>query len=170
MSMDISGLLGDKSGGRYISLLAVNNRHRPVEELADYVKRLRFEKGLSQREVEVKSGNRISKGYIGQIENREVLGHSVTPQKLQALAVGLGVSEDEIFAVARGKSLEPMTPTDFRSALDALGVSQIQSAGGLDLDNLTTEDQQEVVEMITALITQKLRRRQAGAGGKGKKR
>jgi transcriptional regulator with XRE-family HTH domain len=72
------------------------------EDLADYVKRVRHEKGLSQRDVEIKSGNGISKGYIGQIENREVLGQSVTPKKLQALAKGLEEPEDKLFAIARG--------------------------------------------------------------------
>src|SRR5919206_2156312 len=105
MSTGISPTLTVIAGGRFTSLSAVNNRQRQIEDLADYLRRVRNEKGMSQRDVEIKSGNRISKGYIGQIENREVLGHSVTPQKLQALAVGLGVSEDEVFAVARGKSL-----------------------------------------------------------------
>jgi transcriptional regulator with XRE-family HTH domain len=104
MSTGISPTLTVIAGGRFTSLSAVNNGHRQIEDLADYLRRVRNEKGMSQRDVEIKSGNRISKGYIGQIENREVLGHSVTPQKLQALAVGLGISEDEIFAVARGKS------------------------------------------------------------------
>ncbi|HEX6624046.1 MAG TPA: helix-turn-helix domain-containing protein [Pyrinomonadaceae bacterium] len=82
----------------------MNSRREQIEDLADYVRRVRYEKGLSQRDVEVRSGGGISKGYIGQIETREVLGHSVTPQKLQALAAGLGISEDELFAVARGVS------------------------------------------------------------------
>jgi transcriptional regulator with XRE-family HTH domain len=80
----------------------VSDERRHVEDLADFVKRMRHEKDLSQRDVELKSGGEISKGYIGQIENRDVLGDSVTPQKLKALAAGLSVSEDEIFAVARG--------------------------------------------------------------------
>lgn len=77
------------------------------EDLADYVRRIRQEKGLSVQEVENaarRAGLKISRSYVSQIENRYIL--SVTATKLQALAKGLGVSEDEIFAVARGKSPE----------------------------------------------------------------
>lgn len=75
------------------------------EELADYVRRIRQEKGLSVQEVENaarRAGFKISRSYVSQIENRYIL--SVTAAKLQALARGLGVSEDEVFDVARGKS------------------------------------------------------------------
>lgn len=110
MSTDILASLVEISGGRNTSLFAVNNGQKKLEDLADYVSRVRFEKDLSQRDVEIKSGHSISKGYIGQIENRTVLGRSVTPQKLQALAKGLGVSEDEVFDVARGvNAAEPST-------------------------------------------------------------
>jgi transcriptional regulator with XRE-family HTH domain len=123
MSTDISSKLKDISGGRYIRVSGMNNGRIPKEDLADYVKRARHENGLSQRDVEAKSSGGISKGYIGQIENREVLGLSVTPQKLRALAKGLGVSEDEIFAVARGKSLDQ---NGFRESEFALMYEDVQ--------------------------------------------
>lgn len=80
------------------------------EDLADYVRRIRAEKKLSLNDVTRQSGNLISRGYISQIENRYIV--SVTANKLQALAKGLGVSEDEIFAVARGK--DPEGNPDFK--------------------------------------------------------
>lgn len=80
------------------------------EDLADYVRRIRAEKKLSLNDVARQSGNLISRGYISQIENRYIV--SVTANKLQALAKGLGVSEDEIFAVARGK--DPEGNPDFK--------------------------------------------------------
>ncbi|MET0650202.1 MAG: helix-turn-helix transcriptional regulator, partial [Pyrinomonadaceae bacterium] len=92
--LDESSLSSDDGN---ISLSVVQTGRAIKEDLADYLRRIRNEKGLSLRDVEVKSGSKISKGYVGQIENRSVLGQSVTPQKLQALSVGLGVSEDEIF-------------------------------------------------------------------------
>lgn len=114
MSTDIINASSHIIDDRNLSLSVVSNRQTPVEDLADYIRRVRNEKGLSLRDVEIKSGLAISKGYIGQIENRIVLGHSVTPQKLQALSRGLGVSEDEIFAIARGKShREPEMPAEF---------------------------------------------------------
>lgn len=103
MSTNILDKTCDTLYDRYSSLLVVAARRAEVEDLADFVRRTRHEKSLSLRAVEIGSSGAISKGYVGQIENRTVLGHSVTPQKLSALAKGLGVSEDEIFAVARGK-------------------------------------------------------------------
>lgn len=89
---------------KYINLHAMENG---AEDFADYVRRLRSTKGLSLVEVEKRSGERISRGYVSQIENRHVLSTRVTPDKLRALAMGLGVAEDEVFARARGK-----TPSD----------------------------------------------------------
>jgi transcriptional regulator with XRE-family HTH domain len=73
------------------------------ESLADYVRRVRSEKNLSTPDVERQSGGRITDAYVSRIENGYV--KNVSPEKLQALAKGLGVPEDEIFAVARGKSV-----------------------------------------------------------------
>lgn len=148
MSTDISGLLVDISGGRYIRLSGVNNGRAEHEDLADFSKRVRHEKDLSQRDVEVKSGGGISKGYIGQIENRTVLGHSVTPQKLQALAKGLGVSDDEIFAVARGKSLSGAQAFDSEIAVLFNG-----------FDELTDEDKLELLATVKMLANEIQRRR-----------
>lgn len=161
MSTDIIPALTVITGGRFTSLSAVNNGHRQIEDLADYLRRVRNEKGVSQRDVEVKSGNRISKGYIGQIENREVLGHSVTPQKLQALAVGLGVSEDEIFAVARGKPLSQ--PEVFDSEI------YVMFRG---FDELSDEDKADLLGTIRMLAAEVQRRRprKAAQSGKGSKK
>lgn len=161
MSTGISPKLAVITGGRFTSLSAVNNGHRQTEDLADYLRRVRNEKGLSQRDVEIKSGNRISKGYIGQIENREVLGHSVTPQKLQALAIGLGVSEDEIFAVARGKSLA--APEAFDSEI------YVMFRG---FDELSDEDKADLLGTIRMLAAEVQRRRprKPPANGKSSKK
>ena len=72
------------------------------ETLADYVRRIRNEKNLSLRDVSLRSGGQIANSHISRIENGEAAGVSV--EKLRALAKGLGVLEEEIFAVARGKS------------------------------------------------------------------
>lgn len=79
-----------------------------IEDLAQYVRRVRTEKGLSTTDVENNSSRKISDAYVTQIENRRV--KNVSPEKLQALAKGLRVPEDEVFAVARGKALaDPST-------------------------------------------------------------
>lgn len=74
-----------------------------AETLADYVSRMRQEKRLSLNDVVRQSGNRIANSHVSRIENG--LTTNVTTDKLRALAKGLGVSEAEIFAVARGKSV-----------------------------------------------------------------
>lgn len=76
---------------------------RKAETLADYVRRVRKDKGLSTPDVERNSGNQITDGYVSQIENGYI--KNVSPEKLRALAKGLEVLEEEIFAVARGKSI-----------------------------------------------------------------
>jgi transcriptional regulator with XRE-family HTH domain len=73
------------------------------ETLADLVRRVRNEKRLSLREVSLRSGGEIANSHISRIENGE--STNLTTEKLQALAKGLGIPEEEIFAVARGKSV-----------------------------------------------------------------
>jgi transcriptional regulator with XRE-family HTH domain len=73
------------------------------ESLADYVRRVRGEKRLSLANVSQISGGQITRSHISRIENGELT--NVGLEKLRALAKGLGVPEDEVFAVARGKSV-----------------------------------------------------------------
>jgi transcriptional regulator with XRE-family HTH domain len=89
---------------KYSKHFVVPIEKKEIEDLADYVQRIRFDKDLSLRDVEKRSNGKITGAYINNIENRLVLGNSVTPKKLSALATGLGVSEEEVFAIARGKS------------------------------------------------------------------
>lgn len=76
------------------------------ESLADYVRRVRIhEKDLSLSEVERNAhaaGHEIAGSYVSRIENDLIA--NVSPEKLRALAAGLKVPEDEVFAIARGKS------------------------------------------------------------------
>lgn len=79
---------------------------KKLETLGDFVKRIRFEKNLTTTEVESRSrrGGKtgISNGYITQIENDPSINPSW--KKLQALALGLGISETELMNVAGGKA------------------------------------------------------------------
>jgi transcriptional regulator with XRE-family HTH domain len=136
------------------------------ETLSDYVRRVISEKGLNYREVSRRSGGVISHATVGDIVNG--VSKDVRTATLSALARGLGVSEDEIFAIARGKKLEPMSPKDFYSALEALGVEQFHAYGGVA--NLTAEDQQEIIAMIEAMIEQKLKRKQSAQKSQGARR
>jgi transcriptional regulator with XRE-family HTH domain len=86
-----------------------------IESLADYVRRVRSEKRYSLPEVERRSGGLISNAYVSRIENGQAV--NPTPEKLKALAKGLGVSEEEIFNVARGKRVPTPTLNDEIRAL-----------------------------------------------------
>ena len=73
----------------------------PITSLADYVRRIRNEKDLSLAQVSAQSHGRIGKTHINRIENGTVNRVSLT--KLRALALGLGIPEDDLIAVAQGK-------------------------------------------------------------------
>lgn len=66
--------------------------------LSNYVRRVMKEKGLTQRDVEARSGDKITDGYVADI----LRGASKNPsvEKLVALAHGIGVDPHELFAVA----------------------------------------------------------------------
>jgi transcriptional regulator with XRE-family HTH domain len=73
-------------------------------KLNDYVQRVMRDKSLGLKDVERNSHGRISHGYVSDILTEKTTNPSVG--KLKALALGLGVSEDEIFRVARGLPIE----------------------------------------------------------------
>lgn len=74
------------------------------ETLAQYVTRVIKEKDLTHQEVRKLARGKITDGYVRGIMTGKARNPSV--DKLKALALGLGVSEDEIFKVARGLPLE----------------------------------------------------------------
>src|SRR6267378_2477645 len=93
----------DRTTKRLGNLLNVDaQKHRGVaNSLPDYVRRVRHERNLSLATVSARSGGRIGKTHINRIENGLI--KSVSLGKLRALALGLGVPEDEVVAVAQGK-------------------------------------------------------------------
>jgi transcriptional regulator with XRE-family HTH domain len=160
MSTIILGNTHKIVGDRYNRLFDVNTSQLPQEDLADYVRRIRSLKGLSQNDVErgSRSGglDGISSAYIGQIEVRQVLGDSLTAKKLSALARGLHVSEDEIFDVARGKPKKGMTKDGFFDALDQLGISEFRAYSG----ELSPDEMEEIIESLRAQVGVKVKRKQ----------
>ena len=74
---------------------------RSPERLGEFVRRIRNEKGLSLIDVSKQSarfGRRISGSYVNRIERNPKL--RVTPDKLKALAHGLGLPVEEMLAHA----------------------------------------------------------------------
>ena len=70
------------------------------EDLGQYVSRVIKQKGITVRDVQAKSGGRISNGYVSDI----MAGKQSNPtvDKLAALASGLGVDVRELFEAAVG--------------------------------------------------------------------
>lgn len=72
--------------------------------LGEYVKRVMKLKGLTQKDVQRMSGERITDGYVASITTGRATNLSV--DKLIALADGLGVDADELFHVASGRQFD----------------------------------------------------------------
>lgn len=72
--------------------------------LSEFVRTALREKNLTPNDVHKKSRRQISGGYVSDILNEKTTNPTVL--KLKALAVGLGVSEELVFRVARGLPLE----------------------------------------------------------------
>lgn len=108
----------------------------PLETLSKYVARVMRENGLSARDVERRSGKAITDAYVTRIVKGDSVNLSIV--KAQALAVGLGVDEDELFGIARG------VPMKRKAAM----VDQPISAPEIT----------KAVQLLLALSPQKLRR------------
>lgn len=149
--------IGDIENGRYFAV-----DRKQTEGLADYVRRVRNEKGFSLLDVQRNSRNQIAGSYVSKIENGFADADGVTPKKLQALALGLQVSEEEIFAVARGKSLT--VPEAFDSEIFVMFKG---------FDELSDDDKAELLATVRMLGAEIQRRRpnvKKGGGGKGQKK
>ena len=112
MSINISRNFLNKTGNNFIKISSVDNKNEIT--LGDFVRKVRNDKGLSTTEVERRSrqgGKKgISNAYISQIENNYI--QNVSPDKLKALAFGLGITEQEIFDIVRGESPNRETVID----------------------------------------------------------
>jgi transcriptional regulator with XRE-family HTH domain len=77
--------------------------NRSPEPLGDFIQRIRNEKGLSLLDVSKQSaryGKPIAASYINRIENRRTKNPS--PDRLIALANGLSIPVEDLFARAAG--------------------------------------------------------------------
>lgn len=130
-------------------------RQNGPETLGPYVKRVMEEKGLGLKDVELMSDGAITDAYVANIVNGEASNPSV--DKLKALAIGLGVDEDEIFRVARGISPgrpagpKPADPSHTRMILklmEKVAVSPRLTKILQDVVKLSPQDQEEVQKFI----------------------
>jgi len=117
------------------------------ESLEQYVRRILKEKGLTYADVAERSQEAISDSYIGNIVAGSI--GSLTVAKLKALARGLDVSEDEIFAAARGNS--PADLRHFQKSRFATLFDRYKKLSG--------EDQKEMLVLLEA-VEHEIERRQ----------
>lgn len=119
------------------------------ETLADYVRRVRNEKDLTLHDIQRRSGNEITNSYVSRIENGYVT--NVTPDKLQALAKGLGVPADDLFAIINQQPLQPK-PEKRVAAL-------FYKFSEIDEDDLT--DMEPIFKMLEAEVDRRIRIKEA---------
>jgi transcriptional regulator with XRE-family HTH domain len=125
MSTIIVGKILTKLGSHDCRIVSVVSS---LEKLAQYVRKKRTDKGLSTTDVENRSkqGGRegISDAYVTRIENKQI---KKIPgrEKLAALADGLGVSREEVFAIAYGVEANTNTITDERFEIISLKFRQV---------------------------------------------
>lgn len=119
------------------------------EDLADFVRRVMKEAGVSYREVEEtaqKKGFKISNGYISKIVSRAAANISI--EKLRALAAGLNRPDEEVFAVARGQMLDVGKINDAVMNLLAFNYGKLPKRDKEALDPLLRALQREIAERL----------------------
>ena len=92
-----------------------------MESLGEYIARILAEKGLKVIDVERRSGGQIKDSYITNLMNGDTANPSV--EKLKALALGLGVDEDEVFKIARCVESNEWTPRALLRTMDKIVAS-----------------------------------------------
>ena len=104
-----------------------------INNLQDYVRRLISEKNLNYRRVAWNSRGMISHSTVYDI----ISGRNTNPSlsSLRGLAKGLGVTEEELFASATGKTLEKDT-IDERLALIGLKFRELTDEQRIDAEAL----------------------------------
>lgn len=115
-----------------------------AQALAEFVKRVRLEKKLSLSDVEARSKGGITNGYISKIENNQA--GQVTLPRLRALALGLGVSEEQVISIATG-SVKPSDDHDFIESMYYMLYEKSKSA---------TPEKKEFIKNILRMIDREL--------------
>lgn len=104
-----------------------------INNLRDYVRRVISEKDLNYRQVARRSRGLISRSTVYDIISSRNLNPTLTA--LRGLAKGLGVTEEELFASAMGKTLEEDT-IDERLKLIGLKFRELTEEQRIDANAL----------------------------------
>ena len=92
-------------------------------DLGAFVKNIMHEKRLSLRQVAQASQGGITQGYVGGIVNGRY--RNLTVDKVRALAVGLGIDEDELFTIMRGTARIPALTPDLTYYIRVLDLTKL---------------------------------------------
>lgn len=90
-------------------------------KLSELVRTTRIERKLSLQDVEDRSQSRISRGYVSQIENENVSVRSISLEKLEGLALGLGIPVIELFRIAAGEESDERPKNRREILIEAFG-------------------------------------------------
>src|ERR1044072_6400048 len=80
------------------------------ETLGEYVKRMTEQKGISLRELERRSGGRVTGSHLSKITKGS--SKNVTVETVVGLALGLDVDPHEVLSIASGHSIKEATEAD----------------------------------------------------------
>lgn len=121
-------------------VVMIRNEYMQQHSLADYVNKIMLERELSGYAVEKRSRGEITQSYVNRIKNGEAKNPSA--DKLKGLAKGLGVTEEEVFRVARGAA---------DTSGDSAETLQIIKGVSLQLDrsvNLSNAGKQKILDTV----------------------
>lgn len=119
----------------------------PSETLAEYVTRVMRDRRLSSYDVERAARGRIKQPTIYRIAAGEILEPRTA--SLQSLALGLGVVEEELFTIARGKPLKGDTLAHERLAAIDVKYRELSPKQRQHLDYLIQVLEREVNRLVS---------------------
>ncbi len=90
-------------------------------KLSELVRATRIERKLSLQDVADRSLHRISRGYVSQIENENVSVRSISLEKLEGLALGLGMPALDLFRIAAGEESDDRPKNRREILIEAFG-------------------------------------------------
>lgn len=110
---------------------------KAIMNLSTFIKQIMAARGFSYRDIEARSGGRISHGYV----NSLVRGTHKNPtvEKISALAKGLGVPEDTLTKVVKGILLKEKDDPAFVVVEEAIREIGIK---------LTKEEKEKVIYIV----------------------
>jgi transcriptional regulator with XRE-family HTH domain len=147
------------------------------ENLAEFVKRVISQKRLKLREVERRSGRKITNSYISGIVNGKIT--NVTLDKLKALAKGLEVDIYELFVATTDRPRLAAVEADPYERPDAAWLLEMMQEVAAspellkllhELVQLPAKDRQIVIKVIDSITRSKRPARSAPRRTAGRKR